>query len=501
LQLRPYQEQIIAEVEKHQRPLVSLATGAGKTVIACGIIHKNPFKHILFFAHRRELIFQPRDALKQYGVEAGVILSGESMNRMARVQVASVQTLHSRCIRGSDDLPPADIVFVDEAHHVRARTYRAILDRYPDAKIIGLTATPCRRDGKGLGNVFEALVEGPSIEELIKQGHLVRTRVFAPSTPDLTGIATQQGDYAIGELDRRVNTDQLVGDIVSHWHRLGEGRKTVVFATSVPHSIHLAQEFQKSGARFEHLDGKTPKEERDAILQRLSDGELQGITNCMVLTEGFDLPAIGCIVLARPTKSLGLYLQMAGRALRPSEGKADALILDHSGVTIRHGWIEDPRVWYLDEDQKAESPAQVARTVTGSTLLECSRCQAVRVAGQPCRECGFLPGRRGEYHHVDDGELVEHRRDGSLLPNFYPEERKREFYAMLLYIGQYRGHKDGAAAHRFKDRFGHFPTWRHVTPISPDPEVIAWDRHCRIKYAKYMEARAQKELATQANLA
>src|SRR5262249_15612572 len=256
----------------------------------------------------------------------------------------------------------------------------------------------------------------------------------------------------------------------------------------VEHSIHLAREFQKSGARFKHLDGETPKDERDLILQRLSDGELEGVVNCMVLTEGWDQPDVSCLVLARPTKSLGLYLQMAGRALRTFDGKTDALILDHSGATYQHGRVEEPRIWFLDEDRKAESPEQEARAAgAAASLLECSQCQAIRLAGQPCPECGFLPKRPGAYHDVHDGELVEYRRDGKLVPNFYPEERKREFHAMLLHITESRANKPGAAAHRFKERFGHWPTRRHVTPIPPDSEVIAWDRHCRIKYAKAMQ--------------
>jgi superfamily II DNA or RNA helicase len=336
--------------------------------------------------------------------------------------------------------------------------------------------------------VFSGLVEAPQIGELINLGYLVKTRVFAPSKPDLTGVRTKMGDYVESELERRVNTDQLVGDIVSHWHRLGERRKTVVFATSVEHSIHLAREFQKSGARFEHLDGDTPKDERDLILQRLSDGEIDGVCNCMVLTEGWDQPDVSCLVLARPTKSLGLYLQMSGRALRTFEGKTDALILDHAGATYQHGHVEEPRLWFLDEDRRAQSPEQEARNSgIGPQLLECSQCHAVRTAGKPCPECGFLPKRPGAYHHVHDGELAEYTSDGKLLANFYPEERKREFHAMLLHITESRGNKPGAAAHRFKERFGHWPSQRHVTPIPPDSEVIAWDRHCRIRYAKAMQ--------------
>jgi superfamily II DNA or RNA helicase len=149
MQLYGYQERVIAEVEQHKNPLIVSPTGSGKTVMASAIIERNPNKFVLIFAHRRELVFQPRDTLAQCGVNAGVILAGESMNRMARVQIASVQTLHSRCIRGSEHLPPADIVFIDEAHHVTAKSYRAIIGKYPTAKIIGMTATPCSGTAEG----------------------------------------------------------------------------------------------------------------------------------------------------------------------------------------------------------------------------------------------------------------------------------------------------------------------------------------------------------------
>src|SRR5262249_52618822 len=152
---------------------------------------------------------------------------GQPMNQMARVQVASVQTLWSR-MRGGKEPPHADIVFVDEAHHVPARTYRSIIEKYPDAQIIGLTATPCRRDGRGLGNVFEEMVEGPQVADLIAQGYLVKTKVFAPSRPDLIGVRTRHGDYVETDLAERMDRPELIGDIVSHWCRLAESRRTVV---------------------------------------------------------------------------------------------------------------------------------------------------------------------------------------------------------------------------------------------------------------------------------
>jgi superfamily II DNA or RNA helicase len=192
--LRPYQHDLVERAGAARRPLITLVTGGGKTLVAVEIIRQADDKHVLFLAHRRELIHQAKAKLADFGVGSGVILAGEPMNAMAGVQVASVQTLWSR-MRRDHEPPHADILFIDEAHHVPAQTYRSIIDAYPDAQIIGLTATPCRRDGRGLGSVFDELIEGPQVADLIKQGYLVGTKVYAPSRPNLAGVHVRHGDY------------------------------------------------------------------------------------------------------------------------------------------------------------------------------------------------------------------------------------------------------------------------------------------------------------------
>src|SRR5262249_20703546 len=181
---------------------------------------------------------------------------------------------------------------------------------------------------------------------------------------------------------------------VTHWHKFGECRRTVAFAVNVAHSLHLRDEFVKSGVHCEHLDGETPKDERDVILARLASGETEVVSNCMVLIEGFDCPDIGCIVLARPTKKMGLFRQMIGRGLRPAHGKSDCIILDHSGAVFMHGLPEDPVKWMLDPERRATSPAHTARlTRHNGQLLECSQCSALRLPGQACPHCdaGGIP--------------------------------------------------------------------------------------------------------------
>jgi superfamily II DNA or RNA helicase len=413
-ELRPYQRDIIevfrASLQSRNRRIILVApTGAGKTVIGASIIRKcvDNYKDVLVLAHRREIISQTSRKLHDHRVSHGIIQAGIRGRPLERVQVASIQTLHRRAIISDKvELPRADLLLIDECHHAPAKSYRKIINAYPNAVLLGLTATPCRGDGRGLGGIFEVIIECPQVLELIKQGYLVPTRVYAPTDPDLRGIRTQAGDYVETQLAERMDRPKLVGDIVTHWHKFGERRKTVCFAVSVNHSIHIRDEFVKSGVRAEHIDGSTPKLERDASLARLASGEIELITNCMVLSEGWDVPEVGCCILARPTKKMGLFRQMIGRVLRPAEGKPDAIVLDHSGAVFKHGFVEDRVAWTLDPDRRAESPQhQQRQMVNGSRLLECSQCGAIRVAGEACPHCGFLPVRPPRTVPFIDGDL------------------------------------------------------------------------------------------------
>jgi superfamily II DNA or RNA helicase len=470
--------------------LVTVPTGSGKTVIASAIIAESPNSYVLFFAHRRELVSQAKDKLAKFGVSAGTIMADESTDAMQRVQVASVQTLHARCIRGKTELPPANIVFVDEAHHVAARTYNSILQRYPNAKIIGLTATPCRRDGRGLGGTFDSLVLGPQVAELIGMGHLVRTVVYAPleSQPDLKGIQVRGGDFAENELAARVDTAQLVGDIVTHWQRHGERRRTVCFATSVAHSIHIRDEFQKAGVKAEHIDGSTPTKQRDETLQRLEQGELELVTNCMILVEGWDQPSVSCCILARPTKSMGLYRQMVGRVIRACDGKHDAIILDHAGAVFLHGFVETPMEWTLEPDQKAKLSLteSLRKNKPSDRVCECVKCHAMRTAGLPCPHCGYYPQRRGTPLEVIDGDLAKLERNGRLTPHRYTDADKASWLAQLTAIRERMGHSPGWIAHTYKSKFGVWPSpyGVKVAPQTPTTEVENYVLSRKIAYAK-----------------
>jgi superfamily II DNA or RNA helicase len=262
--------------------------------------------------------------------------------------------------------------------------------------------------------------------------------------------------------------------------------KTVAFACSVAHSIHIRDEFVRAGVRAEHIDGSTPKDQRDGILARLEAGELELVSNCMVLTEGWDMPEVGCCILARPTRKMGLFRQMVGRVLRPADGKRDAVILDHSGAVFKHGLPEDPVEWSLDPARRAESPAHQKRLRReAARLIECTKCSALRMGGLPCPACGFLPQRPAQYIAHADGDLAlvkSGRKAGAVI--YDPAERER-WHGMLTHIAAERGYQRGWISHKFKEKFGAWPAWGSAPqPIEPTPEVRSWVRSRQIAFAK-----------------
>jgi DNA repair protein RadD len=501
--LRQDQLDVIAQIESEiaagrRRLCVPARPGWGKTVVAAALI-ANAVVHgrrVLFLAHRRELIKQASAKLLAAGVlDHAILAAGFPVRLSAPVQVSSIPTLYRRAVRTRTiDLPAADVLFVDEAHHARARTYEKLIAAYPHAIVIGLTATPCRADGRGLGNVFQRLIPCPSHAELTKSGILVSAKFYAPVRPNLKGVRVERGDYVESQLAERMDKAKLVGDIVSHWHKLGERRRTVVFATGVAHSVHVRDEFRRSGVLAEHIDGSTPVEERDAILARLAAGTVDLVCNAMVLTEGWDRPEVSCLILARPTKSLGLYLQMVGRVLRSSPGKTDALILDHSGAVFQHGFPDDEISWTLDTDKKAVNEAHAVRQAEPHSrgLATCLECHAVRVEGQPCGSCGWHPVKRPKPVEIADGELGYVDRNRVVRRLVYGAEEKFRFYRQLLYIANERGYQIGWAAHKHKEKFGEWPPnhWRGSSPLAPSPEVRAFVRSRQIAYAKSRARRA-----------
>lgn|SRR5262245_36032814 len=371
--LHEYQAEIVRRtieaLKNSASPIIPLATGGGKTILAAEVVKqlRTEFKRVLILVHRQEIGLQTVAKLKAHGVMCGAIMaSAPDLERPQEpVQVAMIQTLHARCIQSDrSQLPPADVVIVDECHHSVAKTYLDILNAYPGALKLGLSATPCRSDGRGLGGLFNTLIKVPTIKWLIDGGFLVKPKIFAPIIKkDLAkGVKVSAGDYNIGHLVARMNTNELVGDIVSDYLTHGQRRPAICFAVNLAHAQHIVDEMKAHGIRAEFLCGDTEDREREAILDRLKAGVTEVVVNVAVLGEGFDAPNVGCLILARPTKSLLLYLQMVGRTLRANgTDKKDAVIIDHAGAVYMHGLPEDNREWELLPDKKVRSPVQEAR--------------------------------------------------------------------------------------------------------------------------------------------
>ena len=491
--LHQFQQDAVAEIERHiaegRRKLLLVApTGSGKTVIASELIRRwvGQYRRVLFLAHRREIIMQTSAKLVANGVRHGIVMANVDPRPMEPVQVASIDTLHVRGVRSDAmDLPPADLVIFDEAHRARGRTREQLIALYPNATLLGMTATPCRGDGRGLGNIFDTMVEAPQVAELIVGGFLVKSRLYAPVDPDLKGIKTQQGDYVISQLAVRMNTERLIGDIVEHWYKYGEQRRTIVFAVDVAHSVAIRNRFLGAGVSAEHLDGETPLDARADILGRLASGEIKVVCNCMVLTEGWDCPPVGCCILARPTKQMGLFRQMVGRVLRPADGKADAVILDHSGAVRRHGLPEDHVEWTLNVDHRAATPAHEKRkTGEAPALHECPNCSTIMVK-PPCYHCGWEPKPRARDVEFEDGTLglVVGGKPRAKIPT---EQEKIVFHAELRRLANDRGYKPGWAAHQYKNKFGVFPPWdwNDRPTCEPTAPTLSWVRSRQIAYAK-----------------
>lgn len=465
---RPYQLRGKAELRDHinagrSKVALALPTGGGKTVVASSIIHsaRTAFNaRSLFIAPLIVLINQTVDDLARWELHDVGVLRGDDarVNQDAPVQVASIQTLARR------DKPPADIVIIDECHRASSPQYRAhVFDAYPEANIIGLSATPV-----GLAGVFDAIVTAATYAELIADGFIAEPVCYgAPTQADLSDVRTTGGDYNAEQLETAMLKGQLVGNIVEEWKKraagpLGDDLRTVVFATGINHSRTIVQRFNEAGIRAEHIDGATPEDQRRACLRRLEDGHTRVVSNVGVLTEGWNQPSVRCCVLARPTKSLVLYRQMVGRCLRPWQG-IRPVVIDHGGCIDEHGLPHEDIEWTLTEAKR--KPQSEYRT--------CPQCYAYyRAALKECPQCGFAPPVQ---HRPPPVETA-----ASLALKHRTEERQR-FYNQQVIRAQRDGFKPGYAAAKFKEKFGEWPpwSWSEATRSSFASDPVWQDRQAR----------------------
>lgn len=413
IELRDYQKTGVARIRHEfarcsRRVLFVLPTGGGKTIVFVHICSRvaSKGKRVVILVHRVELIDQVSATLGRFGVDHGVIAAGHPETDKF-VQIASVATLARRLNR----VRPFDLVIVDEAHHATAGTWAAIMAAMPDAFALGVSATPERLDGRGLGVAFDVMVQGPTAVELTKAGHLVPARVFAPPERiDLSAVRLRAGDYDARQLAELMSDGAIVGNVVAHWQRLAAGVPTIAFCASIEHSKQVADQFHAAGIPAAHVDGATPPEERRQIVAALGVGDLKVLCNVDLFGEGVDVPGVGAVILLRPTRSLARYLQAVGRALRPDGTKDHALVLDHAGCSWQHGLPDAPRAWTL-EDRPARRATE--RTdAPGEQLRQCGGCGAFHGPATPtCSTCGEPLGASPAEVREVEAQLEEQRRE------------------------------------------------------------------------------------------
>lgn len=380
---REYQVKAVRELpgllQQHKRVLAVAPTSSGKTVVGAQLIAKMPGARVLWVVHRFELVKQAYSQLLDAGVPAkdlGIHTGREKTNEGARVLVASVQ---------SRNLPIGfDLVVIDEAHHAKAASYARVTEAAH--LVLGLTATPWRLDGAPLGDVFESLYEIADFAELQIGGFIAKPICYG-LPPErvrelLKGVRTAGGDFNRDELGKAVRRRGLIGELVSEWQRLAEGHSTIVYAVNRKHGKEITQRFRAvvGATSVEYVDGETPADERQQILADLDSGDTRIVVSVDVLSEGFDCKPVKCVVLARPTKSLTLYLQQVGRAGRPHKG-IQPIVIDHAGNVTRHGFPTQAREWSLDER---------AKKAGGDASRHCPECQGLNeINARVCEHCGF----------------------------------------------------------------------------------------------------------------
>ena len=409
MQLRSYQIKAIDSLrysfntKGKKSPLLVMPTGAGKTVVFAAIskaICQNE-KNVLILVHRRELIDQASKKLKNIGVNHGVI-AAKYESSQNNIQIASVQTLVRRLVTNSFN---PHYIIIDEAHHAAAGSWRKIIEHFKDAYKIGCTATPIRLDGRGLADYFDDLVKGPGVAKLIKDKYLAPYKVFAPPLKiNLDKVKTLGGDYQKKELEKKIDSADIIGDAVQQYKKHADGLPAIAFCISIKHATDVCNKFKDAGYKAAIVHGEMRVDDRDKAIKGLGNGKIQILTSVDVISEGTDVPDVSAAILLRPTKSEGLYLQQVGRVLRPKEGKT-AIILDHVNSTRTHGFVDDKREWSLHSQKKKRKKGEVVPHVE-----TCKKCFATYKPTPVCPVCGYQAENRERFIKQEEGELEELKR-------------------------------------------------------------------------------------------
>lgn len=434
--LREYQARAVTQIRNLYRRgvkkvLLQMSTGGGKTVVFSHILQETIRKGTpcLMVVRGRKLVDQAAQRLRREGVEIGIHMAGREEEGDALIKICSIDTLRSR-----DLYPKADFIVIDEVHMAVSDSYINFLAHYPNAFVLGVTATPYSE--KTLRHAATEIVRPVTAKDLIGQGFLVKGKYFAPSVPNLKDvqISASTHDYVQNQLEGVMTSEKLSCDIVEHWKKLAVDRPTLCFAVTVRHSKFLVDRFNEAGIPAEHCDADTPDEEREWVIRRLENGTTKIVSNVGIFCTGVDIPCVSCIVMARPTKSYILYMQQLGRATRPFPDKDHFLVLDHADNVRQHDYYEEEPLGWLDatKDEKRHV----------SSVKICKKC-FMAYQSTSCPVCGP--------EEVKTKPMME--RAGELVELSQADEIK-QYIAQLKELVKKNGWRRGYIYYKLKDKYG-----------------------------------------------
>jgi superfamily II DNA or RNA helicase len=442
MQLRPYQNDLVEQVreawrEGYKAPCIVLGCGGGKSCIVAEIARRTTWngKRVLFLVHRRELVDQIFRTFVRWGV------------LMDLCEIGMVQTFTRRL----NKLQKPTLIITDENHHSLAQSYKRIYEYFPDVPRVGVTATPVRLNGDGLGDVNDKLIIGVSTKWLIENHCLAPYDYYAPDIADLTGLHTKMGEYVTSDIEKAMIKKAVFGDVIRYYKQLADGKKAVCYCSSIKHSEKTAEAFRQSGISAAHIDGSTPKQERDKIIADFRNGSVTILCNVDLISEGFDVPDCECAILLRPTHSLTLYIQQSMRCMRYKPNKR-AVIIDHVGNYARHGMPDDDREWTLEKKKRNKIQQEKEQA---AKVLQCPECfftfsPELSDGGRKiCPHCGYMfPNKARTIEVEEETKLI--KVVGFKLDYSGPEQCQS--YAELVEYAKQHGYKRGWAFYQAKRR-------------------------------------------------
>jgi len=455
MKLRPYQEKIDAEIvaawaSGKKRVMLQAATGSGKTVMFNhrAAVAANKGHRVLIVADRRELIMQAWQRLWQAaGIHAGIILSGTAQNPQLPVQIASIQTLNRRTF------PKASIVIIDEARGSVSDSYKPLFEFYKDSYFLGVDATPIRTNYQGFDHLYDHMVQGPTIKELEEMGSLVPAKPYINpiNASMLEKVKITAGDYNEKQLSEMMSDGKMTADLVSSKLKHAPGLKTIVFAVSIKHSKMIIEKYREAGISAAHVDGDMGMEERANIFKAFKQGRYEVLCNVGIACYGFDEPSIQCVQLARPTKSLALYLQQVGRGTRPFDDKSEFVLLDHANCIMEHGMPNAERTWTLKpRKKKASKPRQFKIKLDGVEKIVSARELPESIEGLDLQEVDETMLKMMEFEKIK--KFVQDRGWKPLAAVFrYLENNPDPTAEELMHIERSLGFKSGWWRYKHKE--------------------------------------------------